>query len=69
MSRHERWPQQIGRAAVVATDNRDALQGADAVVLALRFAVLKGVIDEIADPLADKLVVVPSNPRRPRRTR
>jgi hypothetical protein len=24
--------------------------------------VLKGVIDEIADPLTDKLVVVPSNP-------
>ena len=53
---------QIGRAAVVAAGNRDALQGADAVVLALRFTVLKGVIDEIADPLAGKLVVVPSNP-------
>jgi 8-hydroxy-5-deazaflavin:NADPH oxidoreductase len=53
---------EIGRAAVVAADNRDALQGADAVVLALRFSVLKGVIDEIADPLAGKLLVVPSNP-------
>jgi hypothetical protein len=53
---------QIGRAAVVAVDNRDALRGADAVVLAVRFTVLKGVIDEIADPLRDKLVVVPSNP-------
>jgi 8-hydroxy-5-deazaflavin:NADPH oxidoreductase len=53
---------QIGPAAVVAVDNRDALQGADAAVLALRFAVLKGVIDEIAGPLAGKLVVVPSNP-------
>ena len=52
----------IGRLAVVAVDNRDALWGADAVVLALRFPVLKGVIDEIADPLTDKLVVVPSNP-------
>ena len=52
----------IGRAAVVAVDNRDALRGADAVVLALRFGVLKGVIDEIADPLTDKLLVVPSNP-------
>ena len=52
----------IGPAAVVAADNRDALQGAAAVVLALRFTVLKGVIDEIADPLAGKLVVVPSNP-------
>src|SRR5271166_4537964 len=53
---------QIGRAAVAAADNRDALQGADAVILALRFTALKGVIDEIADPLSDKLVVVPSNP-------
>jgi hypothetical protein len=53
---------ELGRAAVVAVDNGDALQGADAVVLALRFAVLQGVIDEIADPLVDKLVVVPSNP-------
>ena len=53
---------EIGRTAVVAADNRDALQGADAVVLALRFAVLEGVIDQIADPLTDKLVVVPSNP-------
>ena len=52
----------IGRAAVVAADNRDALQGADAVVLGLRFTVLKGVIDEIAGPLSGKLVVVPSNP-------
>ncbi len=53
---------EIGAAAVVAVDNRDALRGADAVVLALRFAVLKGVIDEIADSLAGKVVVVPSNP-------
>ncbi|MGC2676972.1 MAG: NAD(P)-binding domain-containing protein [Mycobacterium sp.] len=53
---------EIGRAAVAAVDNRDALQGADAVVLALRFTALAGVIDEIADLLIDKLVVVPSNP-------
>ena len=53
---------QIGRRAVVGAGNRDALQGADAVVLALRFTVLKGVIDEIADLLTGKLVVVPSNP-------
>jgi len=53
---------EIGPAAVVAVGNRDALQGADAVVLALRFTVLKSVIDEIAEPLAGKLVVVPSNP-------
>jgi 8-hydroxy-5-deazaflavin:NADPH oxidoreductase len=53
---------QIGRAAVVAAGNRDALQGADAVVLALRFTVLKDVIGEIAESLTGKLVVVPSNP-------
>jgi predicted dinucleotide-binding enzyme len=53
---------QLGRAAVVAVDNRDALRGAEAVVLALRFTVLKSVIDEIADPLVGKVVVVPSNP-------
>jgi len=53
---------EIGRTAVVAVDNRDALRDADAVVLALRFTVLKGVIDEIAESLAEKLVVVPSNP-------
>ncbi|HTW02940.1 MAG TPA: NAD(P)-binding domain-containing protein [Streptosporangiaceae bacterium] len=52
----------IGGAAVVAAGNGDALRGADAVVLALRFSVLKGVIDEIAGQLGDKLVVVPSNP-------
>jgi 8-hydroxy-5-deazaflavin:NADPH oxidoreductase len=52
---------QIGRAAVVADDNRDALQGADAVVLALRFTVLKDVMEEIAGPLSGKVAVVPSN--------
>jgi 8-hydroxy-5-deazaflavin:NADPH oxidoreductase len=53
---------QIGPRAVVAIDNGEALQGARAVVLALRFTVLKGVVDEIADQLADRLVVVASNP-------
>ena len=52
----------IGHGAVAAADNHDALEGADAVILALRFTVLKGVIAEIADRLAGKLVVVPSNP-------
>jgi predicted dinucleotide-binding enzyme len=52
----------IGKAAVVAVDNRDAVQGADAIILALRFSVLKVVIDEIADALRDKSVIVPSNP-------
>jgi 8-hydroxy-5-deazaflavin:NADPH oxidoreductase len=53
---------EIGRGAVAAVDNGEALQGADAVVLALRFTVLQSVITEIADLLDDKLVVVPSNP-------
>jgi hypothetical protein len=44
---------EIGRATVAAVDNREALQGADAVVLALRFTALKGVIDEIAEPLTN----------------
>ena len=52
----------IGRNAVVAADNRDALRGADAVVLALRFTVLQSVIDEISEALTGKVVVVPSNP-------
>jgi hypothetical protein len=53
---------QIGAAAVAAADNRDAVQGAGAVVLALRFTVLKDVIAEIAGSLTGKVVVVPSNP-------
>jgi 8-hydroxy-5-deazaflavin:NADPH oxidoreductase len=52
----------IGGAVVVAADNSDVLVGADAVILALRFTVLKSVIDEIAGPLSDQVVVVPSNP-------
>jgi predicted dinucleotide-binding enzyme len=52
----------IGHGAVAAAGNRDASQGAGAVVLALRFTVLKGVTDEIAGLLPGKLVVVPSNP-------
>ncbi len=58
----QRLAAQIGPAAVAAVDNRDALRGGDAVVLALRFSVLQGVIEEIADLLTDELVVVPSNP-------
>jgi 8-hydroxy-5-deazaflavin:NADPH oxidoreductase len=52
----------IGQAAVVSVDNHDALRDAGAVILALRFSVLESVIDELADALADRLVVVPSNP-------
>jgi hypothetical protein len=53
---------EIGRGAVAAANNHDALREADAVVLALRFTVLKSVIDETADSLTDRLVTVPSNP-------
>jgi hypothetical protein len=53
---------EIGQLAVVAVDNHDALKEASAVILALRFTVVKSVIDEIADALTDKLVIVPSNP-------
>jgi 8-hydroxy-5-deazaflavin:NADPH oxidoreductase len=53
---------QLGPTAVAAAGNRDAVEGADAVILALRFSVLKGVIDELAGPLAGQVVVVPSNP-------
>jgi 8-hydroxy-5-deazaflavin:NADPH oxidoreductase len=52
----------IGEAAVVAADNRHAVRGADAVILALRFAVLKNVIEEIAEELGTRSVIVPSNP-------
>ena len=52
----------IGGAAVVAMDNRSAVREADAVILALRFSVLKDVIDEIAGSLGAKSLVVPSNP-------
>jgi hypothetical protein len=53
---------ELGGGAVAAADNGDALQVANAVILALRFTVLESVIEEVADALTDKLVVVPSNP-------
>ena len=46
----------IGHGAVAAADNRDALHGADAVILALRFTVLESVLTELA-------VVLTSAPR------
>jgi 8-hydroxy-5-deazaflavin:NADPH oxidoreductase len=58
----QRLAAEIGPGAVAAAGNRDALRGAGAVVLALRFTVLKAVIDEIAGSLAGQVVVVPSNP-------
>jgi 8-hydroxy-5-deazaflavin:NADPH oxidoreductase len=52
----------ISGSAVVAVDNRSALEGTDAVILALGFSVLKEVIDESADALGGAPLVVPSNP-------
>lgn len=57
-----RLAEAIGTSAVVAADNRDAVQHAGAVILALRFPALQGVIEEIADALGDKSLIVPSNP-------
>lgn len=53
---------QVGRGAAAAAGNRDAVAGAGAVILALRFTVLPSVIGELAGLLAGPLVVVPSNP-------
>ena len=41
---------QIGRVAVAVADNREALQGAEAVVLALRFTVLEAVFERDRRP-------------------
>ena len=53
---------EIGTPATAALDNRDAVQRADAVILALWLDPMKAVIDEVADLLPGKLVIDPSNP-------
>jgi 8-hydroxy-5-deazaflavin:NADPH oxidoreductase len=53
---------EIGTPATAALDNRDAIQRADAVILALWLDPMKAVIDEVADLLPGKLVIDPSNP-------
>jgi len=52
----------IGQRAVAAAGDGEALTAADAAILALRFSALEGAIEQLADALSDKLVVVPSNP-------
>jgi predicted dinucleotide-binding enzyme len=52
----------IGANAVGAADNRDAVEGADAIVLAVWLHDMQSVIDGIADLLPGKLVVETSNP-------
>jgi predicted dinucleotide-binding enzyme len=58
----QRLAADIGRGAVAAATNGDALKDAGTVVLALRFTALKSVIDDIAGSLPGKVVIVPSNP-------
>lgn len=53
---------ELNERVIAAADNHDAVRGADTVILAVRFTVLEGVLDDLAGLLADKLVVVPSNP-------
>jgi 8-hydroxy-5-deazaflavin:NADPH oxidoreductase len=53
---------EIGAPATAASDNRDAIQRADAVILALWLDPMRAVIDEVADLLPGKLVIDPSNP-------
>ena len=53
---------EIGSRATAAPRNRDAVQRADTIVLALWLGPMKTVIDEVADLLPGKLVIDTSNP-------
>ena len=53
---------EIGSGASAARDNRDAVNRADAVVLALWLGPMQAVIAEIADLLPGKVVIDTSNP-------
>jgi 8-hydroxy-5-deazaflavin:NADPH oxidoreductase len=53
---------EIGPSATAATSNRDAVERADNVVLALWLDPMKGVITEISDLLRGKVIVDTSNP-------
>ncbi len=54
----------IGIPGSAALNNRDAVQRADNVVLALWLDPMREVIDEVADLLPGKVVIDPSNPIR-----
>lgn len=58
----EKLAADIGALAKPAASNREAVEGADTVVLAVWLKVMKGVIDELGDTLKGKLVIDPSNP-------
>ncbi len=47
------------------TSNADAVKDADAVVLAVPFAAVEGVVSELADQLAGKIVIDATNPLAP----
>jgi len=53
---------EIGPSATAAMSNRDAVERADSVVLALWLDPMKGVIAEISDLLRGKVVIDTSNP-------
>ena len=53
---------EIGRNAQAATSNRDAIERASTVVLALWLDPMKSVIQEVADLLPGKVVIDTSNP-------
>jgi 8-hydroxy-5-deazaflavin:NADPH oxidoreductase len=53
---------EIGGAASAALNNRDAIQRADNVLLALWLSSSREVIGEVGDLLPGKLVIDPSNP-------
>jgi 8-hydroxy-5-deazaflavin:NADPH oxidoreductase len=53
---------EIGGAASAALNNRDAIQRADNVLLALWLSSTREVIGEVVDLLRGKLVIDPSNP-------
>src|SRR5579859_3969515 len=53
---------EIGAQATAASSNRNAVQGANTIVLALWLGPMKSVIEEVADLLPGKLVIDTSNP-------
>src|SRR2546429_9167769 len=53
---------EIGSRATAAPSNRDAVQHADTIVLALWLGPMKTVIDEVADLLPGKLGIETPNP-------
>ena len=53
-----------GAGARAAASNRDAVRGADVVVLAVPYGALADVVDDLGDALTGKIVVDATNPLR-----